>query len=273
MVKKLYKHEFRSHLRILWVVWAALLAISAGARIVQFFEADSIPYKIISTTSFVTYGVAILAAFAFTSVLGIIRFYKNLFTSEGYLSFTLPVTTSQHIWVKAVSVVCMEVLTFLVVLLSGCVLTSGEMLVELWKAMVYLVDLFCKVLGIHGPILIAEYVILLVVTLFASVLLHYTFISIGQLFRKNRILATVGVYFVYYILSQMLSTAFYVFFSLFSLTPAFEKFFLWYDYLFTTHPYATLHSILWIAIVVQAITVLVEFWVVKLIITKKLNLE
>ena len=43
----------------------------------------------------------IAAAFVITLILTIQRFYKNLLTDEGYLMFTLPVSTGRLIWSQA----------------------------------------------------------------------------------------------------------------------------------------------------------------------------
>ena len=132
MVKKLFKHEFLAYTRIMGIVYIILLTVAAAGRVVQIFEDDSISYSIVSTISFITYGVSIGAALGFTTVLAIVRFYKNLFTSEGYLSFTLPVTATQHILVKAVTAVTMTIATLVAVMLSVSVITAGEVLVEIW---------------------------------------------------------------------------------------------------------------------------------------------
>lgn len=47
--------------------------------------------------------VAIAASALITMVLICIYFYRNLFCDEGYLTFTLPVTTSQIIWSKVLA--------------------------------------------------------------------------------------------------------------------------------------------------------------------------
>ena len=273
MVKKLFKHEFLAHIRVMGVVYIILLTMAVAGRVIQFFEADTIPYKIISVFSGVTYGISVFAAFAFTFVMGIVRFYKNLFTGEGYLSFTLPVTPAQHILVKAVTTVAMEAVTVLVVLLSGCIIFAGEVLVEIWKAAAYIFEKVYEFIGFQSVLISAEFVILFLLACFSGILLYYVFISIGQLFKKNRILAAVGAYFVYYIITQILTTILIVIISIVAATGVFEQFFTWLGNYIIVHPFVVIHSCLGIMALLIAVFVFVEFVVVRKIITNKLNLE
>ena len=273
MVKKLFKHEFLAYARVMSVVYIILLTIATAGRVIQFFENDSIPYTIVSTISGITYGFSVFAAVAFAFVMGIIRFYKNLFTSEGYLSFTLPVTASQHIVVKAVTAVSVELITFVVVLLSGCILTAGEMLAEIWKALCYILKKLFELAGTHTVIIGGELAVLLLLELFVGIMLYYVFISIGQLFKKNRFLAAVGAYFAYYIITQIISTVLSVALSIIATTDLFGDFISRLLNQIALHPYAAIHCGIWLIVLLQVIFVWIEFLVVKKIISKKLNLE
>lgn len=269
MVKKLFKHEFLAYARVMAIVYTILFTIAVASRIIMIFESNTVAYQIVNTFSLITYGISVLAALGFSYVMGIVRFYKNLFTSEGYLSFTLPITATQHIGVKAITAVSMNWLTWVMVLLSGCIVTAGEMLTEIWKALTYLLDKLYMLTGIQSVLIGGELVLLLLVASFTGVLLYYTFISIGQLFKKNRILAAVGAYFVYYIITQVISTVLSVFLSLFATSGLFENIGLW----ITQHPYESVHIVMCGSILLSAIFALIEFIVIRTIITKKLNLE
>lgn len=273
MVKKLFKHEFLFYARIMGIVYLILFTVAGANRIIQFFENDSNAYSIVFTISCITYGISAVAVLGFGFVMGIVRFYKNLFTAEGYLTLTLPATPSQHIWVKAVTVVCVQLISILMVLVSGCIVTAGEMLVELWKAAAYIFGYIYDNIGAHSLAFGGELLLLFVLSSFSSIMLYYTFISIGQLFRKNRILAAVGAYFVYYIASQVVATVLMVIFSLLVASGAFESFGLWLGEMLEAHPYRVLHSGLWLGMLLPAISILVEFLIIRRIITKKLNLE
>ena len=125
MVKKLYKHEFAAWLRVIVFFWAATLLTAGINRIVQIFENDSIIYKILLVSGFVMYFISIFVTLAAPTIFGIVRFYKNFFTGEGYLTFTLPATKKQLLFVKISTAVCMGAASFLVCLLSGCIIMAG----------------------------------------------------------------------------------------------------------------------------------------------------
>lgn len=269
MVKKLYKHEILAYSRVMFVVYIILLAIATFGRLIQFFENESIAYSIVSTFSFITYGVSLIAAFGFTFIFAIVRFYKNLFTCEGYLSFTLPVTSTQQILVKLTTAVMFGIITFFMILVSGCIITAGDVLVEIFKALGYLLEKLFEFVKFHTVIIGVEILLYLLTASFLSLLLYYTFISIGQLFKKNRILAAVGAYFVYYIATQVISTIITIIFSVLATTPAMEKL----GEFVQLHPYITIHSVAAILIVLTLVFSGIAFLVVRHIITKKLNLE
>ena len=269
MVRKLFKHEFFSYMPIMFIVYGVLLSFAIAGRILQFFENDSVIYTILSVASGITYGLSIIAAFGFSFVLGVIRFYKNLFTSEGYLSFTLPVTSSQHIIVKSVTAVCVNFITSLVVFISVCIISAGEMLTEIFKALAYIFEKLYDLAGVQTLFIGGELLILLLVGAFSGVLLYYTFICIGQLFKKNRVFAAVAAYFVFQIIVQVLSTATTILFSFFTTEEFWGRLFSWV----TLHPYETIHIGMWSLIALSVIFVVVEFFVVRRIITRKLNLE
>ena len=202
-------------------------------------------------------------------MLGITRFYKNLFTGEGYLTFTLPATPHQHIVVKVITAVCVELISLVMILISVCIVTAGEMLKEIIIALRYLVGELYQVVGNHMVTVGLEFMLLTLIACFTSIMLYYTFISIGQLFKKNRILAAVGAYFVYYILTQIVSTVISIVFSILAANGVLDQVGLWV----IDHVSAAVHIGMWSAIVLSAIFALVEYFVIKWVITKKLNLE
>lgn len=270
MVKKLFKHEFLSYARAMGIVYGILLTMAAATRIIYLFESDTDAYYIIRSFSNTTYFVSAAAAFGFAFVMGIVRFYKNMFTAEGYLTHTLPVTAGQHILVKAVTAVSVNWLSAIVVLLSVFIAIPYKEMAETLDGFLYIFDQFLAQDSIQVILFGLEYFILLALSSFSSVMLYYACISLGQLSRKNRILAAVGVYFAYYILTQIASTILTIFLTTLAAMSAYM-----YDLLFWVgeHPTETSHTIMWIIIVFTFLFVAVEYFVIRWVLTKKLNLE
>ena len=270
MVKKLFKHEFLSYARAMAIVYGILLTMAAATRIISLFESDTDAYRIISTFSNITYIVSAAAAIGFAFVLGIVRFYKNMFTAEGYLTHTLPVTADQHILVKTVTAVCVNWISVIVVFLSAFIAIPYEQIKEFLQDFFYIFDLLLKWYSTQSFWIGLEYFILLLITSFSSVMLYYACISLGQLSRKNRILAAVGVYFLYYILTQIVSTVVTVILTTLASMSVYM-----YDILFwvTEHPMEVYHTVMWVIIFFQLLFAVAEYFVIRWVLTKKLNLE
>ena len=125
----------------------------------------------------------------------------------------------------------------------------------------------------QGILMVIELIILLILWCVSGLMLYYVFISIGQLFKKNRILAAVGAYFVYYVATQILSSILLVIIAVLGELGALDKFLNWLGDFMLVHPYIFIHSCVGIIALLTAVFIFVEFIVVKRIITKRLNLE
>ena len=269
MVKKLYKHEFAAWLRIVVFFWAATVLAAIINRVVQIFENDSVYYTILFTFSMVAFVVGILCSAAMPLIFGIVRFYKNFFTGEGYLTFTLPATKEQLLWVKVSTAVCFSILSFLVCLASGCIVVSGELLAEICKAAAYLLQEFTEKEITHLIGWGAELALLLLIADMGSHLFYYTCICIGQTFRKNRILAAVGVYFAFYIITQVLSTVFSVALAVLSETGTLDSIGMW----ISGHVELSVHLGLSGSAALNLILTAVYWLICRWVLRKKLNLE
>ena len=270
MVKKLFKHEFLSYVRAMGIVYGILLTMAAATRIISLFESDTDAYRIISTFSNITYIVSAAATIGFAFVMGIVRFYKNMFSAEGYLTHTLPVTAGQHILVKSVTAVCVNWISVIVVLLSVFIAIPYEQVEETLLDILYIFGQLLALDSTQSFWIVLEYFILLVISSFSSIMLYYACISLGQLSRKNRILAAVGVYFLYYILTQIVSTVVTVILTTLASMSVYM-----YDILFwvAEHPMEVYHTVMWVIIVFSLLFVIAEYLVIRWVLTKKLNLE
>lgn len=206
MVKKLFKHEFMAWLRVMPIIWGIVIAAAGLHRIVRLFEVGSTYYQVVSISAIVMYVVALLVCLAAPVVFGVVRFYRNMFTGEGYLTLTLPVTTESHLWVKTLTATAFTVASLLVAALSVPVITMGEVFVELWKAGVYIVRIIPQEYTGHFIGYCFEVPIFLLVAIFGAHTYYDTCICIGQCAKKNRVLAAIGVYFGVYVATQILAT-------------------------------------------------------------------
>ena len=269
MVKKLYKHEFLAWLRVMPILYGIMLAMAAINRCIQLFENDSVYYDIIFGSSVTIYVIVLVAGIAAPLLFGVVRFYRNLFTGEGYLSFTLPVTPANHPWVKVVTAVSFSLLSVLVAALSGVIITAGEVFHEVCKAAVYIVKEIPQALAGHLALYCLEMVVLAIVSAFAAYFLYYMCICVGQLSRKNRILAAVGVYFGVYLLTQILGTGLSIMMVVLEAAGVLDRLLM----LIEEYPKETIHITLCAGILISAVIAAVCYLISHWVIRKKLNLE
>lgn len=269
MVKKLFKHEINAYLRIMLPVYGCLMIVAILGRFIQLFETDTTAYGIINGSSIFAYVVGVLICFGFSTIFSVVRFYKNLFTGEGYLTFTLPATPTQHLLVKLLTSLLFGFTSTIVVIISFMAITAGDVFNEVIKALAYMAKIYIPKIGFHIWFYLLEAVILLILMASFGCLLYYTCISIGQLSKKNRVLCAVGVYIGYYFITQILGTIFMVVMTFIATTPFMEAIIEFA----TNHTYAFVHIILCVLIIFTAVISLVCFIITRYIMTKKLNLE
>lgn len=270
MVKKLIKHDIRAFARTMLPVEIIVVALGLFCRFIQFFESRTTAYEIAQFSAIAAFVLAILAALFMAFFTGVSRFYKNLFTNEGYLSMTLPVTPAQHILSKTVVSLLYTVLTCLVILLSASLASMGELLFETVKAGNYLLGkLISLVGGTNFAFWIVEGILLLCVYTVNTYLLWYACLSIGQRAKKNRALAGVGVYFAYYFIRQIFGTFLVILFTVFAQTELFRSI----GYYLDRHPVFTIHTFLIGFTVIYVLFSLLYFAIANRMLSKKLNLE
>lgn len=277
MVKKLFKHEIAYYVRSMLPIYGILLAIAAVGRVIQFFETDNSVYNTINVISIVTFVMAIVAVFAMTMVFTITRYYRHLFTSEGYLSFTLPVTPTQHILTKMTTAILVHLVSIVVAMLAVCIITAGDVLIEVGNAVRYIIDLIPERLALTFKETTAaqwqvniwlfafEFILLVIAAYIYQMLLFYGCITIGQTFHKNRVLAAVGVYFGYYMVTQVISTIVLII----------SQHLPWEDLslIFLDAPIACIHGVAIGFILLNLLIATALFFVSRYIVHNRLNLE
>lgn len=140
------------------------------------------------------------------------RYYKNLFTDEGYLTFTLPVKTREIILSKLICGILWEIFTmactFIGVLIIAIFGSSKSFINH--DVINAIKEMFNALVNLQGgnTILIAiELVVAFIVSLATQLLLIYLAITIGnQVARKRKVLASVGMYFVIDAACQTINT-------------------------------------------------------------------
>ena len=100
MLKKCLKHEWKACWKNMALLNGAAIFMGAlGGFGFLFSQLSELPDLLIVLYLF-AYILIVIAASVMTQVLMIQRYYKNLFTDEGYLTNVLPVSATDHILSK-----------------------------------------------------------------------------------------------------------------------------------------------------------------------------
>lgn len=206
MLGKLMKYDMRAGLRKFALIWIGLaaLAVINGFTIKYVLDGD-----IESTFLNLFLGVlplmllfalyVAMAVFVLVFIVG--RFYKGLLGDEGYLMFTLPVTSSAHIGSKLLTGMIFALLSGLVAIVSGMLLmlvvepTWLREAVDAWREISAYLRESHSFTGMGW--LAAEFLVYAIAATATASLQIYTAVSIGHLAKKHRIgfslLAYVGL--------------------------------------------------------------------------------
>ena len=206
MLGKLMKYDLRSGIRTFSLIWIGLAALAAinGLTLRIAFDGDiqsKLANFIITVLPMVLLVALYVAMGIFMLVFIINRFYKGLLGNEGYLMFTLPVTSTAHIASKALTSMIFSVASAIVALLSGVLLMAvltplnfSDVAQAFQEAGRYL---RVNPLPAGTGWLIAEFAVYMLIAAAVTILQIYTAISIGHLAKKNRgwfaLLAYVGI--------------------------------------------------------------------------------
>ncbi len=207
MVGKLMKHELRAIFRVLMWFMIAVGLLSVLARIVFEMSANmdmegvgpvsvgsvfGLALANLSTGSF--WYLSVLALSVAGAVTCLVRYFKSLFTGEGYLTFSLPVTPTQLLVSKflsalVVTVVCDAeiVLSVLIGLPTATFNSILETLSPLWPSLSAFLS--------SEPLLVVEFVLLAIVLIPTGLVYLFLIASVGQLFTKGRVIITIGLYY------------------------------------------------------------------------------
>jgi len=272
MVKKLLKQEFIYYIRSLLPVYVILMAIAVMGRIIHIFENDQWIYSLVANVSLAAFAVSIFVTLLFATIFIVIRYYKNMFTGEGYLTLTLPVSFGQHLSSKLIAAILVNVTTLAAVLLSAVIFLGGEWMVEIHKAIVYLTADALEMVGAHLGLYIVEFIVLAIVGMAVEILNYYMCISLGQTFRKRRILAAIGIYYGIYLVIQAIVTALSVGITLAVENINFVVLESWEQWI-SLHYKGLIHGIMIGGIAGSIIIAAIMFFICHIILKKKLNLE
>ena len=202
MLGKLMKYEFRATAIYFLPIYVVLVLVS-GLRYVVSLISQKFSNGFSAFSGFSLSAIYLLLALGLaitTFIVIIIRFYKNLLGTEGYLMFTLPVSVEQNILAKLIPSV--------VWFFGSCVL--GMLTIAPAMGLRFNDNPFTMFTGIRlgdvPEILLA--VLMVIGSIAGTFLFYYLCMCIGQMFNSHRFLISAGADIVIQTVLQILGIAF-----------------------------------------------------------------
>ena len=271
MLTKLIFHEWKDTFKVPALLLTITVLLSA-VSLVYFSVADQATADIdLNVRNFVLYIACILILSGLSMILTIyfaIRFYKNLYTDEGYLMHTLPVKpwmlivsklTIGTIWFYLIDLFLVGAITLIA--LPTMAYFSPEDMLELRTMFQSYHTIFTvpSILFLAIPVMIISSVF--------SLLTIYASISLGQLFSSHKVLASILCYLG---LSTILSTA-----MMFLTTPTTAGVFILQST--SANPMADFASVYWpimlISLFANLLLCVPAFWICNYVMKRCLNLD
>lgn len=222
MLKKLLRYDFKAIFKYWWIGALTTLALSgvgAGCGTILETERELPPsVTIFATIGMVLVVLGIFAFIIFAELLVYVRFYKHLFTDEGYLTFTLPVKRHQILSSKLISGFICGLSTIIVTVVDAAIIIlttfRKDIFVEGWydKVVSFLKEMVAES-GI--PYLTAFFGQLLIICLLVLILgVLFTYLCItfaGAISKKSKLASAILIYYGASSVSSIFMYMFYFF--------------------------------------------------------------
>lgn len=205
MLRKLLRYDFKAVLKYWWIaaLSSVVLSLGGGWCISVFSNEKNLPTALYIVATLLMIVVVLgFAAFAILSTILIFsRFYKNFFTDEGYLTFTLPVKRSQLLNSKLIVSTVTSTLTGLVIIFDVVIMILLAFSKELFNesnllSMKAAIANLVNHIGVYLIIYIVEAIVLLVLLTVFSTLFLFCCITVASIIaKKAKVLTAIGIYY------------------------------------------------------------------------------
>ncbi len=214
MLRKLLKHEYIATSRVMLPIYVAVLVLALAMRLTGgVWNAGGFSYSgmgrigaVVTVLVIMGFFVGIVAVFVASFVQTIGRFRSNLLGDEGYVMFTLPVSTHQLVWAKLivsvtwfVGAVLLSILAFTIVAADASTFASG-----FHAFFLEFDDEIAPLSRGHMAAFAIECVLALLLGCANVCLAFYAPLAIGHSFAKRKMLLSVVFFFVIQIVTDVL---------------------------------------------------------------------
>lgn len=213
MLRKLLKQEWKATWKVpaFLVSLVIVCSLASGASFtLPIWDSDWVGVPISGLMVLLLFYFVVIGSSLGVTIYMAVRYYKNMFTDEGYLTHTLPAKSWEILLSKVINMSIWNLISIAAVLVG---LTGFIMMLLFFvmpdfsfKEFIYMTGLALDSAAMRGWQTFAVLMILLfLVSSISSVMMIVGAVNIGQLVRKHRILGAIGAYFAIYTVIQMVS--------------------------------------------------------------------
>ncbi len=218
MLRKLLKYDIKSIWRVWWIMAIVVVAAEViGAFCVRGYVGMSVLNTqvlsnteelmvtitgIISLVGLMTCFFVVIASFIVTEILIFIRYYKNFFSDEGYLTFTLPVNRRTHLLSKTINAMIwaaaeigLVILGLFIFLLIAPTPEKGLITLDGYRVFGYIMGELWEAIGGWLIAYIVGFIFAMLCTMFFEISLVFLCITVGSVIaRRRKVLVGIGLY-------------------------------------------------------------------------------
>ncbi len=208
MLGKLLKHEWRAVWKVPTLLLGILMLIGLIAGLtfsMPIWDSDWVGLPMSGVMLIMTFFFALSGMnIGITIYLGV-RYYKSMFTDEGYLTHTLPVSAREILLSKVITMSAWNLIAVVGIVVSlmlfgGMGLLSlrsalGDFSREVFRALAELPGLLREPEMRGFQSFCASMILMMLLSCFSGTMMLIGAITLGQMVRKHRILGAIGAYF------------------------------------------------------------------------------
>lgn len=208
MLGKLLKHEWKTVWKVPVLLIAVLMVIAVIAGFtfaLPIWDSEWIGLPLSGVMMILVFYFAMIAVGVGITIYFAVRYYRNMFTDEGYLTHTLPVTTHQLLLNKVITVSAWNLISGVAVVIS-LILFLGIMFLSLAsKDSSFAREFVEEILSLRGiwkePFFhgIGSFLVsagfMTIVSSISGTMIIIASITLGQMVHTHRVLGSIGAYF------------------------------------------------------------------------------
>ena len=212
MLGKLFKYEFKNTYKLMFIIYGVMAFVTILGCIAMYGDSDPAGtenqlQEIFFTAAMVFYVLGVFALFVVSYVYMCVHFYKTMYSDQGYLTHTLPVGQMSIFNVKLLVSLCWLMLSLIIMFVSifalGCAANRGFSFdADFDMLMVDFQNLFGMSLHTFSIYMIFA----MILSCLQYLLMVFASGSIGQLFTKHKVGASIGAGIVFYMSGQIVSS-------------------------------------------------------------------